>query len=214
MQNSSSQAAYPFSSLLHRLPVWLCRLGIAAALTLTAHTASAGNTDKPVPAFTQKDASAWIGSQPLDWSNLHGNVVLMHVWTYGCWNCYRSFPWMNELEASYQPQGLRVIGIHTPEFEQEHDVATIRARMKKFGLNHPVMIDNDYRYWEALGNHYWPTYYLVDQQGRIRAQFIGEIHAGDHQAQAVESAIKQLLEEGRTAVGKVPVAERSPPDHS
>jgi hypothetical protein len=46
-----------------------------------------------------------------------------------------------------------------------------------------------------MGNRFWPAYYLLDKRGRIRALFIGETHAGDAQAKAVEAAIELLLAE-------------------
>ncbi|QLQ33512.1 MAG: hypothetical protein HZT40_20080 [Candidatus Thiothrix singaporensis] len=55
------------------------------------------------------------------------------------------------------------------------------------------MIDNDFSYWKALGNRYWPAFYLIDKQGRLRARYVGETHAGDKRAKAVEAKVSQLL---------------------
>ena len=105
--------------------------------------------------------------------------------------CYRSFPWSRQREARFQAEGLQVIGIHTPEFEfereRERDPAAVRAKVSKFALEHPVMIDNDSAYWNALGNHAWPTFYLIDKQGRIRDRFLGETYAGEPQARRTAS---------------------------
>jgi hypothetical protein len=37
-------------------------------------------------------------------------------------------------------------------------------------------LDNDLATWEAFGNRYWPTIYLVDAGGRIRYSHVGEGH--------------------------------------
>ncbi len=50
-------------------------------------------------------------------------------------------------------------------------------------------------YLTALGNQYCPSFYLVDKKGNIRARFVGETHAGDRNALAVESAITALMAE-------------------
>jgi uncharacterized protein YbaP (TraB family) len=55
------------------------------------------------------------------------------------------------------------------------------------------MIDGDYSYWNALNNRYWPAFYLIDRNGRVRAQAIGEMHVGESNALQLESEIKQLL---------------------
>jgi len=118
---------------------------------------------RPAPAFTHNNPADWINSPPLRIESLQGRVVLLDVWTFDCWNCYRSFPWLKRVEESCGPQGLQVIGIHSPEFDHERDHATVARKVKEFGLGHPVMIDNDFSYWNALGNRYWPTYYLIDR---------------------------------------------------
>jgi hypothetical protein len=41
----------------------------------------------PAPEFTQREASAWINSQPLMLKALRGQVVLLGFWTFDCWNC-------------------------------------------------------------------------------------------------------------------------------
>jgi hypothetical protein len=57
------------------------------------------------------------------------------------------------------------------------------------------MLDNDYSYWNALGNQYWPAFYLVDRKGRIRALYVGETHPGEDKALEIEKAIDRLLDE-------------------
>lgn len=150
---------------------------------------------RPLPEFTTGDARYWLNSEPLRVEQLRGQVVLVDVWTFDCWNCYRSFPWLKGLEAALSEQAFQVIGIHSPEFEHEHDPVQVAAKIEKFGLQHPVMMDNDFAYWRALGNRYWPAYYLVDKQGTIRHLHVGETHAGDSRAQQIEEQIRALLAE-------------------
>jgi len=58
------------------------------------------------------------------------------------------------------------------------------------------MVDNDHSYWRKMNNRYWPAFYLVDKQGRIRATFVGETHAGRPRALKIERTIEKLLDEG------------------
>lgn len=148
-----------------------------------------------LPEFTTDASQYWFNSEPLRVSELRGQVLLIDVWTYDCWNCYRSFPWLNALEARLSDRPFRVIGIHSPEFEHEHDPARVAAKVREFGLRHPVMMDNDFAYWRALGNRYWPAYYLVDKRGMIRYRHIGETHSGDARAERIEEQIQVLLAE-------------------
>jgi len=119
----------------------------------------------------------------------------MPDWTYGCWNCYNSFPWLRGVEEKFADQDFTVIGIHTPEFEREKDPKNVAERIEHFELHHPVMMDNDKAYWYALRNRYWPAYYIVDKKGNIRDAFIGETHEGDRRAKKIEKVIAKLLKE-------------------
>ena len=57
------------------------------------------------------------------------------------------------------------------------------------------MMDNDFAYWRALNNRFWPAFYLIDKAGQLRAYFIGETHSGDRQAKAIEAWVETLLAE-------------------
>ncbi len=128
-------------------------------------------------------------------ADLRGNVVLIDFWTYGCWNCYRSFPWLNDLEARLKDEKFRVIGIHTLEFEREKVRENVARKIDEFKLQHPSMMDNDFAFWKKMQNRYWPTYYLIDKRGFVRHVFTGETHAGTAKAIDIEMSIQQLLAE-------------------
>ena len=159
--------------------------------------ASAVTLKQPVPApeFTHRQAIDWINSGPLEISHLGGKVVLIDFWTYGCWNCYRSFPWLKAMEERLENESFQVIGVHTPEFDREKILGNVTAKVKEFGLEHPIMIDNDFSYWQAMGNRYWPAFYLIDKSGYVRYAFFGETHEGDPRALEIEKAIRELLNE-------------------
>ena len=150
---------------------------------------------RPLPEFTTADATEWFNSPPLKVADLRGRVVLIDVWTFGCWNCYRSFPWLNALEKRLAGRDFTVVGIHSPEFDHERDPERVAAKIREFELHHPVMMDNDFAYWQALRNRYWPAFYLVDKEGVIRHLHVGETHEGDARARRIEEQILSLLAE-------------------
>ena len=111
----------------------------------------------PAPEFT--DISQWIGGGPLTMSQLRGNVVLIDFWAYSCINCQRSLPHVEAWWKRYESSGLRVIGVHTPEYAFEHDAGNVAASAKKQGLTFPLAIDNGYGTWKAYQNVAWPAGY-------------------------------------------------------
>ena len=150
-----------------------------------------------LPEFTHKSQKEWINSKPLSTKDLKNKVVLIDFWTYSCWNCYRSFPWLNALEEKLKDRQFLVIGVHTPEFAHEKNLKSIVSKVREFGLHHPIMVDSDYSYWRAMDNSYWPAFYLIDKSGKVRDVFVGETHKGDKRAKKIERSIDILLAEGK-----------------
>lgn len=52
---------------------------------------------------------------PVNLANYSGQLVYLDFWASWCGPCKRSFPWMNELQARYGAQGLRVIAVNLDE---------------------------------------------------------------------------------------------------
>ena len=102
---------------------------------------------------------------------------------------------MASVSERYARRGLRVVGIHTPEFEQEKDAALVRAAVARLNVPYPVVLDNDEKMWDALGTAAWPSLYLVDRKGDVRLEHVGEIHARTDDARHIESLIESLLRE-------------------
>jgi cytochrome c biogenesis protein CcdA/thiol-disulfide isomerase/thioredoxin len=158
-------------------------------------------TEGVLPPFA--GAIEWINSPPLTPEALRGKVVLVDFWTYSCINCLRTLPYVRAWAEKYKDAGLVVIGVHTPEFAFEKRVDNVRRATRDLGIGFPVAVDSDYAIWRAFGNQYWPAFYFVDAQGRIRHHQFGE-----DQYEKSEQVLQQLLAEaGQT---RVPSAMVSP----
>lgn len=167
--------------------------GLAAA-TLAAPVLAADAT-KPVQLATANSAapnfvgiSKWFNSSPLSIGDLRGKVVLVDFWTYGCYNCVNTLPYVTKLYETYKDKGLVVVGIHTPEFPFERSPANVQAALKRHGISYPVGQDNESATWDAWRNQYWPAQYIVDQNGTIVFS-----HAGEGQYDEIERTVKRLL---------------------
>lgn len=137
-----------------------------------------------------KQATEWLNSQPITRADLQGKVVVVNFWTYTCINWLRTLPYVRAWAEQYKEQGLVVIGVHTPEFAFEKDIANVRRSAKDMNVGYPVAIDNDYAIWRAFENEYWPALYFVDAKGSIRHHSFGE---GEYARS--EAVIQQLLRE-------------------
>ncbi len=137
--------------------------------------------------------TVWLNTEknaPLHLADLRGQVVLLEFWTFDCINCQHVLPYVRTWYERYHQQGLQVIGDHFPEFSFEANYDNLVAALKRLDVPYPVAQDNDGQTWNAYGQHYWPTLYLIDKRGVIRYTRIGE--GGYAQT---EAAIQALLAE-------------------
>jgi thiol-disulfide isomerase/thioredoxin len=122
----------------------------------------------------------------------------VNFWTYSCVNSLRPLPYLRAWAKKYTDRGLVVIGVHTPEFDFEKDLANVRRALKEFGVGYSVLLDNDYRIWNAFGNEGWPAFYFIGADGRGHRQIFGE-----RRYEKSEQLIQSLLFQARGA----PVAD-------
>jgi thiol-disulfide isomerase/thioredoxin len=153
---------------------------------------------KKAPEFAQ--ISGYINTpnnnSPITLSSLKGKVVLVYIWTYTCINSIRPMPYIDDWNQKYSDKGLVTVGVHSPEFEFEKNHANVNDAVKRFGITYPVIIDSDHGTWNAYENNYWPRFYLIDTEGYIRYDHIGE---GDYDQ--IEKSIQSLGAERASLTG-------------
>lgn len=165
-------------------------IGMALAAAWPSRWATAGAEDSgavaPAPEFS--GAGPWLNAPPLSLGELRGKVVLVEFWSRECINCVHTLPHTNALYHKFGKDGLVVIGVHTPEYEEERDPAGVAAAIRNFDIHWPVVLDNDYRIWKAYDNRFWPALYLIDRDGRIVYR-----HYGEGNYDTTEQRVRQLL---------------------
>jgi thiol-disulfide isomerase/thioredoxin len=160
-----------------------------AARSHSATGARAGTED----ALAEIPADQWLGGPAggLSGAGLRGKPVLVEFWTYLCFNCKNVEGWMKETYSTYAPEGLQVIGVHTPEFEVERKVENVRDYVRKNGITWPVAIDNSQKVWRKYNaTNAWPAFLVFDQQGKLIYR-----QAGERAVLGAEEAIRKALDE-------------------
>ncbi len=143
---------------------------------------------KQAPKF--KGIEHWINSPELTMQELKGKVVLIDFWTYSCINCLRTLPYLKQWDNKYKNAGLIIIGVHTPEFDFEKKYENVVAAAQKYELKFAIAQDNNFLTWYAYQNRYWPHKFLIDIDG-----FIVYEHIGEGNYEETEQVIQQLLKE-------------------
>lgn len=124
-------------------------------------------------------------------------VILIDFWTYSCINCQRTLPYLTEWYDKYRDEGLEIIGVHTPEFEFEKKKENVEWAVNKYGIEYPIVLDNDYGTWRAYGNRYWPRKYIIDIDG-----YVVYGHIGEGAYDETEEKIQELLKERSEKLGE------------
>lgn len=125
------------------------------------------------------DLDGWLQSDVNSLAELGGKVVVVQLWTFGCSNCQATFP---NLKALYAQHGsgegdFEIVGVHAPEFAYEEDPANISAAAAAEGVTWPIALDTrrrNFHDWQPGRSGYWPRTYVLDRQGDIRFDHIGE----------------------------------------
>ena len=122
----------------------------------------------------------WLNGKPTSIARelAKGNVVLIDFWTFGCYNCQNTLPYLTAWDEKYREHGLVILGVHRPEFAYEEDPMRIWDAIARYGIEYSVPLDNDARTWRAYRNRWWPAKYLIgptdEAEMALRYRRIGE----------------------------------------
>jgi peroxiredoxin len=136
------------------------------------------------------DSLAWINAaEPPALSALRGRVVLLYFWTFDSINCLNALTELRSLETKYH-DGLSVIGVHTPKYDYQCQAAAVLKAVNRCHIRHPVASDPDYSLWRGYGVQSWPSFAIIDAEGRFAALLMGE-----GRREEVDALVGQLLDE-------------------
>lgn len=152
----------------------------APETVVTEPTASHRIAEDPLPdlgpAQPLRDLDGWLQTDINSLEDLRGKVVVVQFWTFGCHNCKATLPNLKALYAEHQGADFEIVAVHSPEFDYEKDPAAIAAAAAELGVIWPIALDNSrlsFFGWQG-GPAYWPRTYVLDREGRIRFDHIGE----------------------------------------
>ena len=209
---------HPGAATLARL-----RHGVLAALAvvLLALAAACGSSsdDGELPTSPAEPAepaepehelvgvTGWLNSEPFTIAEqiAQDRVVLVDFWTYTCINCIRTLPFLREWHEKYAEHGLVILGVHSPEFDFEHDRANVAAAIEDLDVRWPVAQDNDFATWREFENNFWPAKYLIGVDGEVCYQ-----HFGEGAYPETELQIRDALTDAGWDVSAIPVGGAEP----
>ncbi len=128
------------------------------------------------PAPELKGIDGWLQTDATDLSGIDADVIIVQFWTFSCRNCKNTLPFLQDIYAEYRDRGLEIVGVHSPEFGFEKDPTKVQEAALDLGVTWPIALDTSrrsFRSWQG-SPAYWPRTYVLDREGNIRFDHIGE----------------------------------------
>lgn len=101
---------------------------------------------------------------------------------------------LGALESRYRDQPVVVAGIHSNKFPAEGEPGRIRAAMRRYGVEHPVLVDEEWQVWQLYTVKAWPTIVFLRPDGTIAAAL-----AGEQRLETIEAIVDDQLEDARAS---------------
>lgn len=123
---------------------------------------------KPAPQVTVTT----LDGKQVDIKAYQGRPLLVTFWATTCPGCVAEMPHLVELHNELSPRGLSIIGI-----AMAYDPpAQVREMVKRKALPYTIALDSGGAAARAFGDvKLTPTSFLIDPQGRIVKQKLGEM---------------------------------------
>ena len=116
--------------------------------------------------------SAFNSDRIIDLKALRGRPVLVTFWATSCQGCIKEMPHLIELYKELAPKGLEIIAIAMSYDRPDH----ILEMQKQKQIPYPIVYDGVNEASRAFGDiRLTPTTFLINPQGQIVRQKIGEI---------------------------------------
>lgn len=111
-----------------------------------------------------------LNGQPWEFRQRHGRLVLLDFWGTWCYYCQQAIPHLKDLQLRYGPYGLEVIGIAYEQGAVPEQVQKVSRVASRLGINYRLLLGSDQNSCPVRTQFQvrsWPTFVLLDDQGRI-----------------------------------------------
>ncbi len=152
---------------------------VVAALAFLFLMPSKGGSE--IPAGT---TVSMVDGQTVTLASLKGKPYLIEFWSTTCPGCVKEIPHLVALHQSYKAQGFKVIGIAMSYDKLDE----IKAMQQAKGMNYMVGYDQSGALAQQFNVRVTPTSFLVDAEGNIVTQRMGEWQPGE-----LEQKLQPLL---------------------
>lgn len=157
-------------------------------LALPPGAGLAQTTNGALKPAEQRKAAPELGLQDtagkqVNLSDYRGKVVVVDFWATWCHGCLQEMPWFAEFQRAYGDKGLSVIGVSL----DAEGWKVVKPFVEKAAVPYRIVLGNDASA-QAYGIGNMPDTFLIDQEGRIAATYVGMVDKN-----GLEKNIQKLL---------------------
>jgi thiol-disulfide isomerase/thioredoxin len=151
---------------------------------------------KPMP---ELKVDGWLNGKAVSAEDMKGKIVVVDFWATWCGPCLAAIPHNNELAKKHAADGVIIVGVCGSKNGQE----LMEKVAKEKGIDYPVAKDSTNAAAPAWRVMWWPTYGVVDRNGKLRALGL----QSDHVKDVVEALLKEQPAE-KPKAGEKPAAAK------
>lgn len=111
-------------------------------------------------------------------ASMDGQWLVINYWAEWCAPCRKEIPELNRLAEQGKTQGFRVLGVN---FDGLRDADLAKAA-QALGVQYTVLADDPAEHYSLPRSEALPVTYIVDPEGKLREQMLGEQTAAGLQA--------------------------------
>jgi len=134
-----------------------------SGLSTGAESPSVPYVDAPAPVFELNN----LAGEQIRLEDYRGKIVLLNFWATWCGPCRLEMPALQS-RAEHLEDDLVVLAVNNAE-----DSSVIQAFVDELGLSIGILLDPDAEVQHLYQVRAYPTTFLIDTEGIIRAQKIG-----------------------------------------
>ena len=139
----------------------------ASAGSATPFSALTGpQLGEPAPAFSLKT----IDGRMVSLDAYRGKTLVLNVWATWCPPCRMEMPQLISAYAALRKTNVEVLGVDTTE-----QAPIVRAYVSSKSVPYPQALDSEKTFAKAYDVQYFPTTYVIDPQGVLRARYIDQL---------------------------------------